>query len=43
MFNEFVEIEQNDGRTIFLSRHSIIKFCEHGIMPGSEGISGRKE
>jgi hypothetical protein len=30
----FVELEQGDGQTIFVSRSSIIKFCEHGITPG---------
>ncbi len=42
LFYEFVELEQNDGQTIFLGRHSIIKFCEHGVTPGSESVSGQK-
>ncbi|HTY88706.1 MAG TPA: Clp protease N-terminal domain-containing protein [Candidatus Acidoferrum sp.] len=43
LFYEFVELEQNDGQTIFLGRHSIIKFCEHGVTPGSENVSGKKD
>ena len=31
----FVELEQGDGQTIFVSRSSIIRFCEHGIAPGA--------
>lgn len=27
---EFLELEQSNGQTIFLSMHSVIKFCEHG-------------
>ena len=38
----FVELEQGDGGTIFLGRHSIIKFCEHGATPDSESVSGQK-
>ena len=42
LFYEFVELEQSDGGTIFLGRHSIIKFCEHGVTPGPESVSGKK-
>jgi ATP-dependent Clp protease ATP-binding subunit ClpA len=38
----FVELEQGDGQTIFVSRSSIIRFCEHGVMPGSESNSDKK-
>ena len=38
----FVELEQGDGQTIFVSRSSIIRFCEHGVTPGPESISGDK-
>jgi hypothetical protein len=31
----FVELEQDDGQTIFVSRSSIIKFCEHNATPGT--------
>jgi len=40
--SEFLEIEQADGQTIFVSRFSIIKFCEHGVTPGPESVSGKK-
>jgi hypothetical protein len=43
IFTEYVEVEQADGKTIFFSRASIIKFCEHGIAPGSESVEGKKE
>ena len=43
VYSEFMELEQNDGQIIFLGRHSIIKFCEHGVTPGSESVSGKKE
>jgi hypothetical protein len=38
----FVELEQGDGQTIFVSRSSIIRFCEHGVTPGPESISGQQ-
>lgn len=40
--SEFLEIEQADGKTMFLSRHSVIKFCEHGVTPGAESVSTEK-
>jgi ATP-dependent Clp protease ATP-binding subunit ClpA len=43
IFTEYVEVEQADGKTIFYSRASIIKFCEHGVTPGSESVEGKKE
>lgn len=43
IFTEYVEIEQADGKTIFFSRASIIKFCEHGVMPNSERVEGKRE
>jgi hypothetical protein len=42
-FAEFVEIEQVDGAAIFIGRHSIIKFCEHGVTPDAELIPRKKE
>jgi ATP-dependent Clp protease ATP-binding subunit ClpA len=42
VLSEFVELEQADGQTIFVARHSVVKFCEHGATPGSETISGMK-
>ncbi len=38
--SEFVELEQANGETIFLSRFSVMKFCEHGATPGGETVSG---
>jgi len=32
----YVELEQSNGQTLFVSRSSIIKFCEHGATPGPE-------
>jgi Clp amino terminal domain, pathogenicity island component len=43
IFTEYVEVEQADGKTVFFSRASIIKFCEHGVSPGSESVDGKKE
>ena len=38
--SEFVELEQANGQTIFLSRHSIIKFHEPGTAPAGKKIPG---
>ena len=40
--SDFLELEQTDGQTIFLSRSSVIKFCEHGVTPNAETISTKK-
>src|SRR6266478_1827339 len=32
--SEFLELEQADGQTVFISRASVIKFCEQGVTPG---------
>jgi ATP-dependent Clp protease ATP-binding subunit ClpA len=34
----YFELEQADGQTVFVSRHSIIKFCDAGTDPGGEFI-----
>ena len=39
----FVELEQENGQTVFVSRGSIIKFTEPGATPGADCISGKKE
>ena len=39
---QFIELEQADGQTIFISRFSIIKFCEPGTTPGGETIAPAK-
>ena len=31
----FLELEQDDGQTIFVARSSVVKFCEPGVKPGS--------
>ncbi len=41
--SRYVELELSDGQSVFVSRSSIIKFCEHGVTPGSENVSGKKE
>jgi ATP-dependent Clp protease ATP-binding subunit ClpA len=35
---QFIELEQANGQTIFVSRFSVIKFCEPGTTPGGERI-----
>lgn len=40
--SEFVELEQANGETVFVSEASIIKFCEHGVTPGAERVSGEE-
>ena len=40
---QFIELEQADGQTIFISRFSIIKFCEPGTTPGGETVSTPKD
>lgn len=40
--SEFMELEQADGKAIFLSRNLVIKFCEHGVTPNGETISNKK-
>lgn len=40
--SEFVELEQANGETVFLSRFSVMKFCEHGTTPGGETIPGKE-
>ncbi len=39
--SEFMELEQADGRILFIARSSVIKFCEHGITPCTETISNK--
>jgi len=39
---QFIELEQADGQTIFVSRFSILKFCEPGTTPGGETIPPAK-
>ena len=37
----YVELEQENGQTVFVSRSSIIRFTEAGVTP--EGESGKQE
>jgi len=39
----YVELEQENGQTVFVSRGSIIKFCEHSATPGSGSETGKRE
>ena len=36
LFSDFLELEQPDGQTVFISGGSVIKFCEHGVTPSPE-------
>jgi hypothetical protein len=38
----FVELEQANGQTVFISRSSIVRFCAPGTTPDSENVSGQK-
>lgn len=40
-FSEFLEVEQSDGKTVFVARPSVIKFCEPSISPGGETDAGK--
>jgi ATP-dependent Clp protease ATP-binding subunit ClpA len=42
LFSWFMDLEQRDGKRVFVSWSSIIKFCEHGVTPGSEMVAGVK-
>lgn len=39
----YVELEQEDGQSVFVSRSSIVRFTEAGVTPGPEGGTGKKE
>jgi hypothetical protein len=34
----FVELEQANGQSVFISRYSIVKFCPHGTIPDGENV-----
>lgn len=40
--SDFLELEQGNGQTIFISRHSLARFCPHGVKMEGEEISGDK-
>lgn len=37
-FSDYIELEQTNGQTIFVARHTVLKFSEHGTTPGSESV-----
>ena len=39
--NQFLELEQPDGRTLFISRHGLLRFCEPGAEPGIEVVTSK--
>jgi hypothetical protein len=38
VLSQFVELELAGGQTVFLSRHSVVKFCEHGVEVPTEVV-----
>jgi hypothetical protein len=42
VLSDYVELEQENGQTVFVSRSSIIRFCEAGALPESGGETGAK-
>jgi hypothetical protein len=42
-FAEFMEIEQADGQTVLVSKHSLSKLCEHGAQPTPEVVYDKRE
>jgi len=38
---EFIELEQANGQAVYLSLHSVFKFCEHGIETIAEIVPPR--
>lgn len=41
--HDFVELEQANGQTVYLSRSSIFRFCEPGIVVQAEVITQAKQ
>jgi len=39
---DFLELEQADGQKVFISKYSVIRFCEPGVTPRPENLSGNK-
>jgi hypothetical protein len=42
VLTEFVELEQAQGGTLFVSRVSIVKFCETGVTPAADIVPGER-
>ncbi|MGA2604516.1 MAG: hypothetical protein ABSG14_09835 [Verrucomicrobiia bacterium] len=40
--SDFIELEQANGQTVYLSKMSVIKFCEPGVEFTSEEISPKQ-
>ena len=40
-FSEFVELEQANGQSVFISRHFIFRFCEPGTEPAPEVVASK--
>lgn len=36
---DFIELEQASGQAVFISKHSLIKFCEHSVEPILEVVT----
>jgi len=39
VMSDFYELELASGQSVFVSRHSLIKFCEQGVQADSEIVS----
>jgi hypothetical protein len=38
ILDKFIELEQADGTRVFISRHGMIRLCEHGIEIATEVV-----
>jgi hypothetical protein len=41
VLSQFIELEQPNGQVVFVGRHGIVRFCEHGAEPAVEVIPTR--
>jgi hypothetical protein len=41
VFDKFVELEQADGSRVFVSRHGLVRLCEHGTVINAEVLPGK--
>ena len=41
IFSEFLEVEQSDGKTVFIARASVIKFCAPEVSASGETDAGK--